>query len=232
MDKPQTYSTANGKVTSSKVAKVWIKALGIHIWAMVFNQYTPSLLSMGKLVKEFDACVTWESDELVFAIKGKRISIPSVQNVPTIAIAGGTRSEIGDSDREDEEWQHQSSRERSHADSPKSVRENALEESCAVPSQFEESEEQAEKRRAKSRRAKRAAGWGNAKTTGMHNQFTHFPRDANCPVCNETKVQKARCATNPPVEADSMPQAKTFADRITADHAILNEDDSSRTGDR
>ena len=230
-DKPQVYSTANGKVSSSKVAKVWIKSLGIHVWAMVFNHFTPSLLSMGKLVKEFDARVTWDPEELVFAMRGKQISIPSLQNVPTIAIAGGTRSEIGDSDEEDEEWQHTSARESSHANSPMSARESSLDEPLAVPSQSEESEEQAEKRRAKSRRIKRAARWGNAKTTGMHNQFTHFPRDANCPVCNETKVQKARCATNPPVEADSMPQAKAFADRITADHAILNDEDGSRTGD-
>ena len=91
LDKPQVYSTANGKVTSSKVAKVWIKRLGIHIWAMVFNHFTPSLLSMGKLVKEFDARVTWEPDELVFAIQGKQISIPSIQNVPTIATCGGNK---------------------------------------------------------------------------------------------------------------------------------------------
>ena len=89
------------------------------------------------------------------------------------------------------------------------------EEGYSAPSQTEETEEQAEERKARSRRKKRAARWGNAKTTGFHNQFTHFPKDANCPVCNETMVQKAGCATNLPVEADTLPQAKEFADRLS-----------------
>ena len=96
----------------------------------------------------------------------------------------------------------------------------------------EETDDKAEARRAKSRRLRRAKRWGNAKCDGSHNQFTHFPRDPNCPVCNETIVQKARCAANPPVEKDTLPPAREFADRITADHAILNDDDKARSVDQ
>ena len=152
-----------------------MKALGIHMWAMVFNQPNPSLLSMGKLVKEFDACTHWEADDHVLSLNNKQIEAPSSHNVPIIALEWGTRSEIGDSDDEESSDQHTSARESSHAEDPTSARESSLDDLYAMPSQSGKTEEQVEKRRAKSRRSKRAAKWGNAKTIGTHNQFAHFP---------------------------------------------------------
>ena len=53
----------------------------------------------------------------------------------------------------------------------------------------------------------------------------------SCPVYSETMVQKAGCSTNPQIDADTMPPAKAVADRLTAGHAVLNGNDSSRSGD-
>lgn len=101
LDKPPMYNTENGEVTSSKVAEVWIRALGVHMWAMVFNQRTPCLLSMGKLVEELGAFIASESDDLILNSNDKQKSVPSLQNAPTIALEGGTQSDIGDADDED-----------------------------------------------------------------------------------------------------------------------------------
>ena len=67
---------------------------------------------------------------------------------------------------------------------------------------------------------------------GAHNQFMYFPRESNCPVCSEAIVQNASCAANPLVEQDTLPPAVAFADRVAADHVILNDDDKARSADQ
>ena len=62
-----------------------------------------------------------------------------------------------------------------------------------------------------------------------HNEFTHFQFSPLCQICLNSKMQKAthgacdldnrRC--------DALPEATCFADRVIADHAILNEDNKS-----
>ena len=67
---------------------------------------------------------------------------------------------------------------------------------------------------------------------GAHNQLIYFPRESNCPVCSEAVVQKASCAANPLVEQDTLPPAVALADRVSADHVILNDDDKARSADQ
>ena len=65
-----------------------------------------------------------------------------------------------------------------------------------------------------------------------HNVFTHFPKDPNCPICQGSKAQRARCSSKAQPAPDGLPEPKIFGDAITADHKILNEDDESRDHDR
>ena len=68
--------------------------------------------------------------------------------------------------------------------------------------------------------------------SASHNMFTHFPKDPNCRVCQLTKTTRARVTTKAEKAPDDLPQPKEFADAITADHAVLNEEDTSRDGDQ
>ena len=62
--------------------------------------------------------------------------------------------------------------------------------------------------------------------------LTHFPKDPNCPVCNSCKRNRAYCKSKVHGEPDDLPEPQKFADAVTADHKILNEDDESRKQDR
>ena len=65
-----------------------------------------------------------------------------------------------------------------------------------------------------------------------HNTLTHFPKDPNCPICNSCKTNRSHCRSRTHGEPDSLPEPKKFADAVTADHKILDEDDESRQHDR
>ena len=57
--------------------------------------------------------------------------------------------------------------------------------------------------------------------------------DKDCPICNSCKRTRAQCRTKKGHgQPDKLPEPKKFADAITADHKILNEDDESRKRDR
>jgi hypothetical protein len=63
-----------------------------------------------------------------------------------------------------------------------------------------------------------------------HNLLTHFPKDPNCGICNGGKTQKQQCRRKKHGEPDDLPVPTKLADAITADHAILNDDQASRKG--
>ena len=65
-----------------------------------------------------------------------------------------------------------------------------------------------------------------------HNLLTHFPIDPNCPICNSCKRNRAHCRSKVHGEPDELPEPKEFADAVTTDFKILNEDDESRNADR
>ena len=64
--------------------------------------------------------------------------------------------------------------------------------------------------------------WGPIPKTTTHNIFTHFPKDKDCPICNQTKVQRAQCRQSSG-QPDGLPEPKKFGQALTADHAIINE---------
>lgn len=71
-----------------------------------------------------------------------------------------------------------------------------------------------------------------APTSNHHNLLTHFPRDPKCPICQECKRTRAHCRSKTHGEPDDLPEPKEFADAITVDHKILNEENESRSNDR
>ena len=54
-----------------------------------------------------------------------------------------------------------------------------------------------------------------------HNQFTHFPMDPDCEICKQAKIQREPCRSRPHGPPDHLPEPKTFADALTADHEII-----------
>jgi len=65
-----------------------------------------------------------------------------------------------------------------------------------------------------------------------HNMITHFPKDPNCEICQNSKTTRAYLRQHPHSENSTLPEPKAFGDSVTADHAILNEDDASRDHDK
>ena len=65
-----------------------------------------------------------------------------------------------------------------------------------------------------------------------HNLWTHVPKDPNCPICSQCKRTRAQCRQKVHAAPDDLPVPKKFADAITCDHKILNENDANRSSDR
>ncbi len=65
-----------------------------------------------------------------------------------------------------------------------------------------------------------------------HNIWTRFPKDMTCDICRACKTDRAHCRSREPGAVDALPIPLNFANALTADHAIINEDDKSREEDR
>jgi hypothetical protein len=66
-----------------------------------------------------------------------------------------------------------------------------------------------------------------------HNEYTHFPKCPKCPICQETMMRHVSCRKDDGTrEPDAMPDPVKFADEITADYKVLNEDNKSRSEDK
>ena len=50
-----------------------------------------------------------------------------------------------------------------------------------------------------------------------------------CPICDDAKTQRARCPVKVCAKADDLPPPNAFADSLTADDAIVDEQDQSLT---
>ena len=64
---------------------------------------------------------------------------------------------------------------------------------------------------------------------GKHSDYTHFPKDRNCEICQRIKITRARAED---VLTESVPRAENFGDLITADHKVLSESCESRNNHR
>ena len=64
-----------------------------------------------------------------------------------------------------------------------------------------------------------------------HIPWTHFPKDPNCPFCNEVKRSRAQCRSKVHGKPGDLPQPLKCAGSLTGDHKILNDDDASRVSE-
>ena len=69
---------------------------------------------------------------------------------------------------------------------------------------------------------------GSNRSASMHDVFAHFPKDPKCDVCKLTKIVRAQCRRQPDARIDQVFGAKKFADIVSAEQKILNEDKESR----
>jgi hypothetical protein len=65
-----------------------------------------------------------------------------------------------------------------------------------------------------------------------HNEFTHFPKDPNCKICQECKTQRAPCRVKKEKNPDSLPDPKEFGDVLTADHGFIGDENEDEEEDR
>ena len=75
--------------------------------------------------------------------------------------------------------------------------------------------------------------WGlRAPAQAKHNEFTHFPKSPDCPICQGCTTQREQCRVKVSGKPDDLHKPEKFVDAITMDHAIVNEVDASRCPDR
>ena len=68
----------------------------------------------------------------------------------------------------------------------------------------------------------------SGKPSKEHNLITHLPKDPDCPICNQCKIQRQQCRRKKHGKPDDLPEPTQFAHSLTADHQILNEVQASR----
>ena len=64
---------------------------------------------------------------------------------------------------------------------------------------------------------------------GKHSVYTHFPKDRNCEICEQTKITRAPCRRR---KGGAVPRAEIFGDLTTADHKVLSDNCDSRNNHR
>ena len=84
----------------------------------------------------------------------------------------------------------------------------------------------------KRHRGKRKLRLCSTRVLPQHNEFTHFPRDPGCEICQMGKPHRAYCKTQNPDGEHTLPKPKKFGDAVVADHKILGEHQESGDGDR
>ena len=216
---PIQVQTATEVVTIDQVCEVHIAFLGITVSAYLLEN-CPPLLSVGRLVDELGFTFCWgPGSPPYFSKDNLRMLCAPHNHVPFVESACTSASiQVKDpsyvlADVEIPiEWEFPEESEEFSSVPP-------------VPSP--------------SVAARPPRNKGNKDTLDVissmkHNIFTHFPKDTTgkCPVCNETKCQRAPARRKLKAEADDLPAPKQWADALTADHKILNEFDSSRERDQ
>ena len=53
-----------------------------------------------------------------------------------------------------------------------------------------------------------------------HNPFTHFPKDPNCPICQQSKMTQARMSSHSSSEDEPLKETGAFGELVTMDHKV------------
>ena len=83
---PVRMNTASGQVRAAEEVQIFIKDLGIFVWAMIL-EHVPPLISMGKLISELGCKYVWSaSGPYIETRNKKRLDCRVNNNVPMIAV--------------------------------------------------------------------------------------------------------------------------------------------------
>ena len=173
----------------------------------------PPLLSLGKICKEDKIGFTWPAgkDEPYLQLdKHNRIFLRRKNNVPWVTAAckvadkclpsGEVDSETSESPVQHLETESESEGPSSHAEpagresEPVGGEESAETDTAGRESTPAVKKGKKPKLTQQQRRQKQLQESPiRCDPSASHNLLTHFPKDANCPVCQACKTQKARC---------------------------------------
>ena len=71
---------------------------------------------------------------------------------------------------------------------------------------------------------------GGLPPCGVHNPFTHSPKDPECPGCQEAKIVKPHSRRKKGAKLDDRPKPTKFADLFTCDTCIANRNGVAHGG--
>ncbi|MDE0821157.1 MAG: DNA (cytosine-5-)-methyltransferase [Opitutales bacterium] len=221
MKKAIHLTTANGGVQAEYETDVYVQELDIWVVAVLLEN-TPPVLSLGKLVDEHTLRYIWEPNEIPYLenAQGTQFRCFPTHNVPFITVGTQVLDTGGGEQAADTQPQLDEAR-------------SDPEQSVQTTPEVRVDCEPVPKARAASKKASAKPKIRKKKSTqcspcAEHNLFTHFPKDSNCDVCNSCKTQRAQCRSSPKTRPDAQSEPKAYADSVTLDHAILNEEDQSR----
>ena len=199
-----TLQTANGIIQAMEEVDIIIHELGnLKVTAMVVED-TPSLISLGKLCQEEGYDYVWKAHTDNPYLQKENGTKVYCQVIQNVPII--TPGIVEDHVPADSDRE-------SHAGGDSKQNDKSVEDAA---------------------RAEDSTGKAVSKgrPSAEHNLTTHFPKDPNCDICNQCKIQHQQCRKKTHGEPDDLPKPTKFADSITADHQILNEEQASRKGHR
>ena len=242
----QYLATANGQVVAREEVDVYVQDLDLTVTALVLTD-VPPILSLGKLVRSHGCVYEWSKDYQVMRLDGREIECLVRSDVPIVAPAltndnaGGDSSPGASSSKdalpdltdiaEEQEESQAKERVKTKVEASKKKKEPPVVEIECVDSldvpKPEEWEVVESKKRKKNKKPVSAIV-----EKPVHTIFTHFPKDPDCVVCNSCKCTRSRCMRKSKVKFSHGPKPVEFADAVTADHTIINEEDQSRAEDQ
>ena len=219
LPEPIGLETANGDVEATHQVEIHVVELDVDVNALLLPD-VPSVLSMGRLCTENGFRHVWDGPT-PFLQKKRGRKTPKIWshvalNDPLItpAVANSTDQGTKESPEQD-----------AKGDLPQQKGKEKPSAKVPAPDQ-----KPAKKRK---RKAKvKVQKLGEALSNQKHNCLTHFPKDPTGEICNAGKPQRAQCRKKTHGEPDDLPEPKAWADAITADHMVLNEDDKTRSDDQ
>ena len=249
-----SFQTANKEVYTDKIVDFYVEDLGITVTAYVLED-SPPLISLGKIIDDHDADYFWSKKKgAILRIGDRKVKCSVQHRCPFIAISLGfpglgsgkgtpvpapassevpIPSGIRPSGDPDTEVVPKSKRKKLKRRAPKyeapplAKKEGpgALDPVPPDPGAIVSVDSPLSRELKKKRTHVRSRLISSKFNT--HNVFTHFPKSADCPVCQATKTARSRCSIKGDAKPTDLPAPKAFADRISLDHTCLNEDDGT-----
>ena len=234
------FQTANKYTYSDEVVDFYVKDLDITVTAYVLED-SPPLVSLGKIIEDHDADYSWSKKKgAVIRINDRAIQCSVKQRCPFIAISLGFPG-LGSGKGTPVPAPASSEVPVPSIVPPKpmklkrrkkkvSIHDLAAKEGSGTlvppppdPGALAPKDSPLLRELRKKRTHIRSRVISSK--FNCHNLFTHFPKCGECPVCQATKTTRARCPIKGNAKPTDLPEPKKFGDRISLDHAVLNEED-------